>query len=203
MRLKNGRNGWDRIGLVSVTVIAILCLSAIAMADIVPVNSNSKIIDGIEYYVQTDKAVYTLGGNVEMFYKVTNLNEYSVTFNFINTPEWNFWAEKDGISIWKKISTFLDIGISYSLASGESQIYPFSPPYFSLWDMKDNNGNLINPGEYQIIGGLVSGFPNNTYEYSKVAVPITIVPEPSTILIFSMGILGIFLRKYKNQQKES
>lgn len=58
-------------------ILLFFCYSA--GAEIVPVNSNSKVIDGIEYYVQTDKSVYTLGENVEILFRVSNLGDNSLT----------------------------------------------------------------------------------------------------------------------------
>jgi len=57
--------------------IIILCLVGYAKATII--DSNSIIKDGIEYYIQTDKAVYDLGENVEILYRVTNLTDNPVS----------------------------------------------------------------------------------------------------------------------------
>jgi hypothetical protein len=176
--------------------ILFFCCSA--GAGIVPVNSNSKIIDGIEYYFQTDKAVYTLGENVEMLYRVMNLNNYTVTLEFGAFPIYNFWADKDGINVWERNFGTTDVPVvNYlTLVAGASKFFPWdNPPY--LWNMKDNYGNIINLGEYQVIGGFDVYGPNGNYEYSKVSVPITIIPEPASVFLFSIGILGIFFRKNK------
>ena len=60
----------------------ILVLGTAQSAIATPVNSNSIIADGIEYYVQSDKAVYDVEDNIEMLYKVTNLTSEPVTFSF-------------------------------------------------------------------------------------------------------------------------
>jgi hypothetical protein len=51
----------------------VIVLSCAGMAGATLVNSNSIVQDDIEYYIQTNKAVYDLGENVEMLYRVTNL----------------------------------------------------------------------------------------------------------------------------------
>ena len=192
MRLKNGRNGVNIDSIIAFMSIAILCLSETIQADIVPINSNSKVIDGIEYYVQTDKSIYTLGENVEMLYKVTNLNNYSVTFHVPSIPEYDFWVQKDGVDIWWRGHGFWLWGGQFTLEQNESWICPgLNKPY--LWDMRDNGNNLVGLGIYNVIGGIFyrSEHPVDT----KVSVPIQIVPEPSTILFFSIGTLVIWIRK--------
>lgn len=197
MGLKNGRDGGNRVVFVSLMSIAIFCLSSIAMADTVSVNFNSKVIDGIEFYVQTDKAIYNLGENVEMLYKVTNFNDYSVNFGFGHMPEWNFWVEQNGINIWTKVQFPLAVAISYTIDPGESRVYPYIPPV--IWNMKDNDGSLISSGIYEVIGGYDWNWINGSYDYSKISVPITIIPEPSSVMILSLGVLGLFFRRNKKQ----
>jgi hypothetical protein len=79
--------------IVKMTVLAIIvCFSTSVNAT--SVNWNSVEVNDIEYYMQTDKAIYNLGENVEMLYKVTNLSNANVMFGFGGDPEWNFWVEK-------------------------------------------------------------------------------------------------------------
>jgi len=60
--------------------IVTLALAGCAKANLV--DSNSIVQDGIKYYLQTDKAVYSLGENVEILYRITNLRD----------EEWRFSA---------------------------------------------------------------------------------------------------------------
>jgi len=65
------------------------------------VDSNSVVQDGIEYYMQTDKSVYSLGENVKMLYRVTNLSDSnSVTFEFSNLQQWSFEVRDGTTTIW-------------------------------------------------------------------------------------------------------
>ena len=138
------------------------------------VNSNSKVEDGIEYYVQTDKSVYKLEEDVKMLYKVTNLRDEDVTFTFGGSPEWNFWVEKDGEVIWRAVEGWWAEGTAFTLAPNEYKEFRY------VWDMKDHKGNLvIDIGKYNVLGRLDGGSsanPDDYYSFSSVAVGIETVP---------------------------
>jgi hypothetical protein len=172
-----------RMGVVGVIVL-VLGTAQITMAE--PHNSNSIILDEIEYYIQTDKSVYNLGENVEMLYRVTNLRDESVTFGFPHYPGYQFLVEKDGEQIWDAPKGWLQVPTGLRLLPGETREFPndYAPPL--IWPMRDNENNLVDLGTYNVIGGLYG------YDYTKVAVPIDIVPEPSSFLLLA---LGMFLKK--------
>jgi len=92
------------------SAVVLFIASSTVNAEIV---SNSKIVDDIEYYMQVDDSVYELGEDVEMLYRVTNLQEEEKLFGFGVSPENNFWVEKDGENIrtltqgWYMMPTFL------------------------------------------------------------------------------------------------
>ena len=157
-----------------IAVVIVLSLSGMAGANLV--NSNSKLEDGIKYYIQTDKFVYNLGENVEMLYRITNLRDEDVTFGTPHTPPWNFWVQKDANDIWRAVNGWYAMPTIFTLGPGESKDFPHSTsPY--VWNMRDKDNNLVNAGQYSVIGGLYAG--SEGYEYSKVAVPIQIIPEPA------------------------
>jgi hypothetical protein len=171
-------------------ILMISGLTSIARAE----NSNFLILDDIKYYIQTDKSIYNLGENVEMTYKVTNLRDESVTFNFNIDPVFQFSVNKDDEIIWNVPTVFLQHGAQFTLLPGETREFPdlveFPPPL--IWDMRNNENELVGLGTYDVIGRL------NSFEYdSKVSVPINIIPEPSTIILLSFGLLPI-LRKKRN-----
>ncbi len=169
--------------IITILVISILYGANIAQAGIV--NPNSVVVDDIEYYIQTDKSVYNLGENVEMLYKVTNLRDVSVTFDFPVDPVYQFEVEQGGEQIWNAPKFVYFIETSITLLPGEYKEFPLSPPL--VWNMRDNEDNLVDIGTYNVIGRLYG------YDFSEVSVPINIVPEPITISLLGAGIL--LLRK--------
>jgi uncharacterized protein YsxB (DUF464 family) len=82
--------------------ISILFITASAKANLV--NSNAIVVDGIEYYTQTDKAVYDLGENVEILYRVSNLGIEDITFEFTYQQQCSFevWDAETRIWWWPR-----------------------------------------------------------------------------------------------------
>jgi hypothetical protein len=176
------------IGLVSL----ILGIAPFAMA--VP-NSNSIVEDGIEYYVQTDKSVYNLGENVEMLFRVTNLTDEDVQIGCSRTGEFNLLMEKNDESVWALAHWFLWYSPGVELSAGGSKNIPY------IWDMIDDNDNLVAPGIYDVIGVMYNepwNYDNHgSYTPTTVAVPITIVPEPGSLALLLGGMVYL-TRKRKS-----
>jgi len=174
---------------VMATITAVLVLGMTQFARATLVNWNSIVEDEIEYYIQTDKAVYDLGENVQMLHRVTNLMNEDVTIPCSRAPEFNLWVQKDGGAIWSLIHIFKWYSPGVELAVGE-------PKELSCnWDMRDDNGNLVELGIYAVVGVMYNepwNYNNHgNYIPTEVAVPITIIPEPAAILLLAMGIVGV------------
>ena len=158
------------------------------------VNWNSIEVNDVEYYVQTDKSVYDLGENVEMLYRITNQGDEDISFSFPHTPEWNFWIEKNGVNTWTAVKSWYEVVSEFTLVPGEYIEFPhFSSPL--IWDMMDNNGVQVQLGQYDVIGGLDL---ESYYDYTKISVPIEIVPEPNSIMLLAIGTVFIRRRTAKN-----
>ena len=157
----------------------VVALAGCAKATIV--NSNSIVEDNIEYYIQTDKAIYDLGDNVEMLFRVTNLADTDVVLGEVIADPlayYDFRIMQDGSQIWEYpyMSVVLAFG-PFDLGSYESKEFQ------TVWNMMNDNGTPwlpdddfpVSAGIYEVVGelDLISG------ERVPVSVSIEIIPEPS------------------------
>ncbi|MHC4132358.1 MAG: PEP-CTERM sorting domain-containing protein [Planctomycetota bacterium] len=175
----------------------ILGISTISKANLV--NSNSIIQDGVEYYIQTDKAVYDLGvdEDVDIFYSVTNLTDQSISLGWVivDPPAYYDFRVKQGTDqIWKyPYMSVVPTTIQFILDPWETKEFQ------TVWNMMNDNGTPwltdddfhVNPGMYDVIGelDLVHG------ERVPVSVSIEVVPEPSTIGLLGLGVFALRKRK--------
>jgi hypothetical protein len=162
-----------------------------------PVNSNSIIEDGIEYYMQTDKSIYDLGESVEMLFRVTNLGEDDVTFHFNDQVQYYFTVKQDENLIWYVPKAGAPMTSFFVLQPNGYK------EYSETWDMINENGTPslpdddfpATPGDYEVTGSLhpVLLAQQDKDRYVPVSVQIEIIPEPATILLF--GLSGFLLTR--------
>jgi len=178
--------------------IVTLALAGCAKANLI--DSNSIFQDGIEYYMQTDKAVYNLGENVEILYRVTNLTENPVDIGDVlgsgEDLSANFFiTQDDNTDIWEFLRVIPPAGWAmFHLEPYESRELQIA------WDMISDNGTFfdhdddypVGPSLYNITAELIL---SNAYSHKKVpvSVSIEIIPEPVSVLLF--GLAGLMLRK--------
>jgi len=169
--------------IVLMIIIVILALSETTKKAIA-VNSNYIIEDDVKYYIQTDKSIYDLGENVEMLYEITNIGSEAITFNFSYTPEWNFWVKNSNENlVFQAVTGWWTMGTSFTLQPNDNRDFSY------IWDMKNSEGNLVELGAYTVIGGLDANM--GEYGYTQVPVGIDIIPEPSAVVLLSLGALAI------------
>jgi hypothetical protein len=173
--------------------ISIFFITASAKATLV--DSNSIVDLGIEYYIQTDKPVYCLGENVEMLFRVTNLRDEEVLIGCSRTPEFNLLVQKDVETIWMKVYGWYWHSPGITLSPGESKELAHS------WDMKDKDGFAVDPGTYTTVGLMYNELWNDVNHgeptISKVGIPITIIPEPGSLLLFVTSLTILLFSKRK------
>jgi len=169
-----------------VLIVSLLSVASSSWA----INSNSIIDNDIEYYMQTDKTVYNLGKDVEMLFSVSNLIDEDVRFDYMG-PLMDFIVEEDNGEDFTEIWHW-----------SWDQIYPAGPRVFWLlaneaveldgvWPQINLNGSVeiedhtpVPPGTYRISGLFT---PTDI----SVAVDVTVIPEPSSILLLVMGLIGV------------
>ena len=125
---------------------------------------NLKVIDDIEFHVQTDKTFYNIGESVQMTFTVTNLTDEEVRIRFYQEPGFNLLVQKDGMSIYQ-VSLPEN---SITLNAGESQ------GISNNWDMKDDDGYPVGPGTYHVIGEMYENINRINFRQTQVRIPITI-----------------------------
>lgn len=141
-------------------------------------NSESVIRDNIEYRIQIDKNVYPLGMPVEMNYKVTNLRDEPVDFNFTSSQKEDFSVEKkigenfSEIWRWSWDKAFLAYPERISLNSNESREFNQTWPQIDgegTGSIKDDDSSATI-GNYKIFGFL----PHNYETTSRIGVEMEI-----------------------------
>jgi hypothetical protein len=148
------------------------------LEDNTPVNSNSAVKDGIEYYIQTDKPVYHLGEDVQMLYRVTNLSENPVGIGQVLRGPWCDFiiTDSNNTDIWEFVRVIPPCGYEMlHLEAGQSKQLEIT------WDMISDNGTFfdrdddypVTHGRYKITGELELG---GGYERVPLSLYIVITP---------------------------
>jgi hypothetical protein len=183
--------------IISAIGFVILLLGIAPIVTAVP-NSNSIIEDDIEYYIQTDKSIYDLGENVNIFYRVSNLtNQDIILGDVIDDPfaYYDFRVTQGDNWMWR-----------YPFFSGVMETIYFSLESYEIkefqtfWNMTNDNGTPlqiyddfpVDPGFYNVVGE-VALWPKS--ERLPVSVSINVIPEPTTLLLLGLG--AVILRKRK------
>ena len=175
--------------------ISILFMTVSAKATLV--DSNSIVEDGLEYYIQTNKSIYDLGEDVEIMYRITNLR----------TEVWEVLAFpplRDILVAERKGQDFNEIWTlswfrNYPPGPRVLRLYPGESSEMNvIWPQIDAQGTRdpiddisIAPGIYRIRGIL---YPTDV----SVAVEITIVPEPGSLILF---VVGLSIANYINRRR--
>ena len=167
--------------IIVTTAVIVFSMAIIAYA---APDSNSIVKDDIEYYMQTDKHTYHSGENVEMLYRVTNLGNEDVRFDFSDQVQYYFEVKDNtGEVIWFKPKVGFPAFSYFVLQPNEYK------EYSENWDMLDNQGILIAADIYNVTGSLHPILLSQTDKdkYVPVSVPIEIIPPPATTYYVNPG----------------
>lgn len=198
---KGGLEMIKKAGILAVIIVVFGLLTVSLRAELAALtpNSSSVVEGGIEYYIQTDKAVYNLGENVEILYRVTNLtdNPVSIGEKSLFSPDYDVIITDDGdTKVWQYILTLPPPPTPPETTMFHLEPYE-SKDYQTTWDLTNDNGTSdrtddlpVDPGMYNVTGEL------NLYfweEIVPVSVSVETIPEPATFLLLGLGGLAVFL----------
>ncbi|MDY6912564.1 MAG: BsuPI-related putative proteinase inhibitor [Chloroflexota bacterium] len=146
--------------------------------------------------IETDKSVYSLPEDVQVVYRVTNIsNETYAWWSW--APAYDVVVSRDAEPIWwVSYGEFYNAGpVGTTLSPGQSKELRYT------WDMKDNEGNMVTPGTYEIEGGMYLCESTPGLLHGSVignrATNITIIPEPASLTLMLLGLGYITARKRK------
>ncbi|MCK4293106.1 MAG: hypothetical protein KAY65_07900 [Planctomycetes bacterium] len=181
--------------VITVAAVVVLVGATEGWAGLVPVNSNSVIEDGIEYYIHTDKAVYDFGEDVGVVYRITNLRDEKFRIRGLNpirdivvaAEKENNWRE-----LWKW--SWFQIGpagpVVLDLEAGEATEISYH------WPQTDLNGTFDIQDDFQVLPGTyrVSGVLHTTH--TRIDVDIAVIPEPGSFVLLcgGAGLLRVLTR---------
>ena len=185
------------IPVLSALFLSILFAPSVSKATLV--NSNSFVVDDIEYYIQTNKFVYDLGEDVEALFRVTNLSDETVSIGTSYPIMDIIVSEEEGGSFneiwnWSWDKGFHTGPVLFELEPDESIELD------DIWPQINLNGSVeiedhtpVPPGIFRVAGYL---HPTDT----TISVNISIVPEPSSLALFITGICVVvhFHKKRKD-----
>jgi predicted outer membrane repeat protein len=150
------------------------------LEDNTPINSDSVVKEGIEYYIRTDKSIYHLGENVEILYRVTNLTENPVDIGKVLRGPWCGFmiTDENNTDIWQYVRCIPPSGYEMlHLEASESKQHEIT------WDMISDNGTFAQPaddylvgtGAYHITAGLML---SGSYKHKRAPVSVSIDIRP-------------------------
>jgi len=189
-----------RWAIITVAAVVVLVGATEARANLVLVNSNSKVEYGTEYSIEIDKTVCDLGEHFEFIYEVTNVTDEDVEIGCSQGPELNVMIQNSQEEIVGQLFwVSLPRPRSVHLAPGESRaMRGYS------WEITDPAehppAEYVEPGEYHVVGIMYNHgwnlYHQGIFVPTEIAVEIMIIPEPATVAFLLAGI-GLLRLKAK------
>ncbi len=134
------------------------------------------------YSLETDKAVYQLGEEVHAVHRLTNEGDADYRALMLSGPAFDLWVLDDqSEKIWSQHLNFTFGTWWLTVEPGASIVREYT------WSMTDYAGNLVSPGQYELVGVI--------YGDTDVSTQITILPEPATVGLVLAGCWVLALRR--------
>lgn len=168
--------------LAAVTMLGV-CAEGL-QAEIIPIGPLPNSVN-FEYSLESDKSLYQLGETVHATHTITNPFDVPVGLDLNCSPGFNLLVKQGDIEVYAAHNAFLAVMQTLMFQAGETLELDYT------WDVMDNYGNPVLPGEYELVG-VVHDVGIGTYASSTI---ITIVPEPGTLGLLLLGGLGLLRRR--------
>jgi hypothetical protein len=109
---------------------------------------SEKIINGLEFTLQIEKAVYQLKEPIPIQLILTNKTDHPLKLIFPSTQRYELLIKKEGKEIWQwsRDRVFAMMLTQLTIEPDESLGFE------EEWSQLDNEGKLVLPGKYEIIG---------------------------------------------------
>ncbi len=151
------------------------------------INQDPELVASVEFLLQSDKSTYISGEPVDLLFSITNHGPHPLSWYL--SPYHSLTAYQDDAPVWFLGGQFLVMGGTSLFQLGVGEVQEIR----ATWDMTDDRGTAILPGNYEIHSGL-----------GGLILPITIVPEPSTLASFLLGaalLLARHLRRHRYNRR--
>lgn len=112
----------------------------------------SKMYDGLELTLDSDRAAYGCGDPVTMTLSVKNVGNASKKLDFPSGQRYDFTVTRGGKEIWRWSAgrMFIQAFTSLTLVPGETANFK------ETWQQVDSKGQQVAPGDCEIVGTLAA-----------------------------------------------
>ena len=196
-------------------ILSASCLVNVANAELINIDFSG--VGG----TLTDGTTYTLAGGYSTFGNGFRISNETLVITFSNTVNFQILSNSSDAHAWNNIADgTVDFGVTGGtlglLADPDSEIFStvgdgtanleFSFRYEGSGPKGPHGDDYIAANQNWIVGGtttstlIITHTPNipNTSSFEILAEGVS-VPEPSTLAIFVLGMIGLASRRFKKQ----
>lgn len=132
----------------------------------------TRFVDGLLYTIVTDRFSFHRGQPVPVMLVKTNIRAVPVTLHYVTGQRFDFEVLREGRVVWR-----WSAGRAFPQMTGRVTLQPGESQNFNIvWDQRDNNGNLVPPGDYTIRGFNVA--EGLQFHFVPIGLRITAVITP-------------------------
>jgi len=129
----------------------------------------SRVVDNrFLYIIVTDAAQVRQGGSLSITLIKINISNRTITLNYSTAQRFDFIALVGGRVVWRWSAdrAFAQVTGTVTLRPGQLQVFRV------IWDLRDNQGNLVPPGTVNVCGiNVARGLRDE-----RICIPVRILP---------------------------